>query len=405
MVTSKERNTCTGCTACVNVCPKNCITMDYDEQGFLYPHIDQRLCIECSACDKVCEQAARSVTQTSGLKGFGAVAKNKELQSKSSSGGVFTLLCDEVLSRQGVVFGVAMADNNRTAEHRAATNEDELSPFRGAKYLQSSMGDCFKRVRGLLDEGKEVLFSGTPCQVDGLKACIKENDDNLLCVDIVCHGVPSPMIWRKYCDEIEGAYRGGISTVNFRHKKYSWEKPHVDCNENCTVVFRSKTEDPYMRLFLQDYTLRPSCYECQHKGMNRKSDITIADFWGVDKIIPGFSNGAGTSLVIIHTEKGRKYFEAIMDKVQVQETDVKKALEFNGAALRSARKPERLEEFWKELVSSKLEKLADKYAPGKDELKTKIKQTPLYGFLKKGKKVNMENGICFVIDRNICKKK
>ena len=398
MITDKEKNACTGCTACAKICPKSCITMKYDKQGFLYPFVDQELCINCGACDRVCEQTSSPLAHATLQKGFGAISKDKELQLKSSSGGIFSLLCNEIFLRQGAVVGVAMTGDNKGAVHRVAYNEQEVSAFRGAKYLQSDLGEIFSKIDQLLKDGKEVLFSGTPCQVAGLKACIKENDDNLLCVDMVCHGVPSPMIWKKYCKEVEEVHNGVISAINFRHKKYSWEKPHVDCNNNCTVIFRSKTEDPYMRLFLQDYTLRPSCYECQHKGLNRKADITIADFWGVDKIIPGFSNGAGTSLVIIHTKKGSKYFEKIKGQIKMQEVELQMALEFNGAALKSAKKPDSLEEFWQDQYSVKTEKLADKYAPVKNELKVKIKRTPLYGLLKKGKKVNMESGICFVID-------
>ena len=399
MITDKEKNACTGCTACAKICPKSCITMKYDKQGFLYPFVDQELCINCGACDRVCEQTSSPLAHATLQKGFGAISKDKELQLKSSSGGIFSLLCNEIFLRQGAVVGVAMTGDNKGAVHRVAYNEQEVSAFRGAKYLQSDLGEIFSKIDQLLKDGKEVLFSGTPCQVAGLKACIKENDDNLLCVDMVCHGVPSPMIWRKYCDEIEAVYKGVVSAVNFRYKKYSWEKPHVDSN-NCTVIFRSKTEDPYMRLFLKEYTLRPSCYECQHKGLNRNADITIADFWGVDKIIPGFSNGAGTSLVIIHTKKGSKYFERIKNQMRVLEVDPQKVVEYNGAALKSAKRPDRLDEFWQEQAYLTIEKLAEKYVPAESSLKTKLKQTQLYGFLKKNKKINMENGICLVINHS-----
>ena len=401
MVADKERNTCTGCTACVNVCPKSCISMKPDSQGFLYPYIEKELCIGCGACDRICEEASKKAESAEVCKGFGAIAKDKELQLCSSSGGVFTLLSNEVLSNGGAVAGVAFSEDNRTAFHKLAYSEEDVTQLRGAKYLQSNVGEIFHQVRELLKEGKEVLFSGTPCQVDGLKAFIGSHDDKLLCVDLVCHGAPSPLAWRKYCDEIEKNYQGPISSVNFRYKKFSWEKAHVEGANRGKVVFRSKNEDPFMRLFLSDYTLRPSCYECPHKGVDRKSDFTIADFWGVDAIAPGFSNGAGVSLVVIHTEKGLHCFEKIRDYLMIQEVDPQLSYTNNGAALRSAQRPERLDAFWLESESKSIEQLADKYAPVNETFKSKIKKSTIYGLMKKNKKVNMENGICFAINNHV----
>ena len=397
MVTDKEKNSCTGCTACVNACPKSCICMKPDSQGFLYPHIDLELCIGCGACDRVCELASKNPDSAAVCIGYGAIAKDKELQLCSSSGGVFTLLSSEVLSQGGVVVGVAMSQDNKTALHKLAYNKEDISQFRGAKYLQSNVGESFQQVRDLLKEGKDVLFSGTPCQVDGLKAYIGSNDERLLCIDLVCHGAPSPLVWQKYCGEIEKEYKGNISSVSFRHKKYSWEKPRVECADSSKILYRSKTEDPYMRLFLNDYILRPSCYECTHKGVDRKSDITIADFWGVDGIAPGFSNGAGVSLVTIHTEKGLQYFEKTMDYLEICEVDPLQSYKHNGAALRPAKKPGKMDVFWQDLDEKSIEQLADEYAAVNDSLKSKIKKSAIYGLIKKNKKVNMENGICFVI--------
>ena len=403
MVDTKEKHTCSGCTACVSACPIGCISMQEDEQGFLYPVIDHERCIKCDACDKVCEKAATRVEVKEAPVGYGAVAKDPSLPRKSSSGGIFSLLCEDILSQGGVVAGASFTSDYKAVRHELVSQSEELSKLRGAKYLQSDLGNTFLAIEECLRSGMKVLFSGTPCQVDGLKAFIGEKSENLICIDMVCHGVPSPMIWRKYCSEIEKKEKGYIRFVNFRHKKYPWEKPSVDTQfKNEKIIFRTKSEDPYMRLFLSDYTLRPSCYQCQHKGVNRKADITIADFWKINRVLPELANDAGNSLVLAHTDKGRDIIQRIWGKMNVKETDPIEAIKYNGSAVRSSSEPQDLDKFWDSQASLSVEKLAFEYAPitSKNGVKSVISHSAVYGLLKKGKKVNMENGILLIIEAN-----
>lgn len=401
MVDAKEKFTCSGCTACANACPAGCIVMKEDEQGFLYPVIDHEKCIQCGLCDTICEKAAAQTEEKKAPAGYGAVAKDTSLQRNSSSGGVFSLLCEEIIASGGVVAGAAFASDYKSVRHELVDRREDLRIFRGAKYLQSELGGIFSSVAQSLQDGRTVLFSGTPCQVDGLKAYIGEGGENLICVDMICHGVPSPLVWKKYCGEIEKKERGHVRSVNFRYKKYSWEKPSVETKtEHEKIIFRTKKEDPYMRLFLSDFTLRPSCYECRHKGINRKSDITIADFWGIDKVLPELASESGNSLVLVHTEKGRELFRKIQDHVNLKETDPVEALKYNGSAVHSSSKPMKLEEFWHLLDGSSVEELADGFAPvsSKTGVKSAITHSAVYKLLKKGKKVNMENGVLIIVE-------
>lgn len=386
MINEKEKQTCSGCSACANICPNNCIEMRLDKQGFRYPHINHEKCIHCGLCDKVCENASLKTVASILPKGFAAFAKNDELRLSSSSGGVFTLLADKALEKDGTVVGAAFSEDFRTVRHLVADTKEDIKAFRSSKYLQSTIGDTFKKIRRQLKKGRYVLFSGTPCQVAGLKAFLQTDYDNLLCVDIICHGVPSPKVWAKYCDEIEYKCKGKITSVNFRQKKFGWENFGMDLSfKGGKQLYLSKEEDPYLRLFLKNYILRPSCYHCSHKGINRKADITIADFWGVHSILPDFSDGKGTSLMLVHTEKGRLFVKAIEDYVKLAEVDVNKAVELNKAAISSAKLPTKIGHFWKDFENMTIESLSKKYTPIrlKKKIKLAIRKTNLYRIFKK----------------------
>lgn len=403
MVDSKEKSICTGCTACMSACPKNCISMEKDELGFQYPVIDHEVCIECGTCDQVCKNASTRLISSGPPKAFGAIANDLPLRLSSSSGGVFTILAQKIISEGGVAFGAAMSSDFYSVEHICARDSSELEKLRGSKYLQSNMGTQFSEVKKLLQNGTTVMFTGTPCQIAGLRAFLSQDYPNLLCVDFICHGVPSVKIWEKYCHEIELHAHGKISAVSFRHKKYSWERfsTFLETDER-EAFFKSKVEDPFLRLFLGNYILRPSCYKCKHKGISRKSDITIADFWGVSDVLPELSDGNGTSLIIVQSEKGMGYIEKVSEKLTIVETDAVEAVNHNKAGIRSAKKPANIEAFWQDVESISVAGLADKYAPisAKRRFKTMAVKSPLYGLLKNlmgGGKVNMINGILIII--------
>lgn len=404
MVELLDAESCTGCAACANNCPSRCIEMTADEHGFFYPKINHERCIQCRACAQVCKRRLSRKVEDSFPLAYGAYAKDNGLRMDSASGGVFSLLAERTLDSGGVVIGAAMSDDCYHVKHILLTEKKQLGLLRGSKYLQSRTSDIYARAKDHLDNGQKVLFSGTPCQVDGLKAFLNREYDNLTCVDFICHGVPSEMLWEKYCKEVERNTGKKIKRVNFRHKKYSWERLEASITaDRAGVKYSSKSEDPYIRLFLGDFGLRPSCYNCQHKGLNRKSDITIADFWGIGKIMPSFSDGKGISLVFVHDRKGEEAISAISDQMIFSETNAAKAIDGNMAGLEAAGQPKLADSFWRDVDAMSIEDLANKYAPigVKGRIKSRIRKTPIYGELKKCRnavQMNMEYGILFTMD-------
>jgi coenzyme F420-reducing hydrogenase beta subunit len=251
------------------------------------------------------------------------------------------------------------------------------------------MGQKYNEIKSLLEEGQKVLFTGTPCQVNGLRAYLKKDYDNLFCLDFICHGVPSEKVWEKYCKEAEKLLGNKVTSVNFRNKKYSWERFGISFESNGKgKIFRSKAEDPYLRLFQKNYGLRPSCYQCQHKGIVRNSDITIGDFWGIRRVIPGFSDGCGVSLLLIHSPKGLRMFDEIRNDIVAEEVNTIKAVDNNVAALESVYQPYDNNTFWDNVNAMTVGKVADRFAPisKKEKIKIVAVKSPLYKVIKKHRK-------------------
>ena len=323
MIQISNKSKCCGCTACVSICPKQCITMREDEEGFLYPMVDSSLCIDCNLCKKICPEL-HSKERREPLNVYAAKHKNEQVRLASSSGGIFTLLAERIIDEGGVVFG-ARFNNNWNVIHDYTETKKGLTAFRGSKYVQSYMGNCYQKVKFFLQQGRKVMFTGTPCQIAGLKNYLRKDYDNLLTVDVVCHGVPSPKVWRIYLNEI--ARKGGknsvlfhpisekqeIKSINFRSKSTGWKKfsfaltlsgATADEEKNTVLLSSIFTENPYMNAFLSNLNLRPSCYACPTKSGKSGSDITIADFWGIEEVLPEFDDDKGISLILPYTEKG-----------------------------------------------------------------------------------------------------
>ena len=284
------------------------------------------------------------------MKTYAAIYKN-EIREKSSSGGVFSALA----SQFEVVYGVAMTKDCYGAEMIRV--EGDVSPLRSSKYLQAKLGDSFKRTRKDLILGKRVLFSGTGCQINGLKNFLGREYDNLFCVDVVCHGVPSPKLWREYV-KFQESKHGKLEQINFRAKEESWKKFGI--KENHLYIPRGK--DPFMNMFLDDFCLRPSCYNCRAKKY-RLSDISIADFWGIEQVAPEMNDGMGTSLIIARTEKGQKLFDSIKEKLDWKEVDYNDAVRDNPAEYRSAIRPLQRDTFFSDLQLRSFNYMIRKYAP------------------------------------------
>lgn len=307
---------CTACAACVSVCPKQCISMHEDKEGFLQPKIDSSQCIKCHKCEKVCpilnQETIPSDFET---QAYAAINNDDEVRAQSSSGGVFFPLAKWVIEQGGVVFGARWNDKWEVI-HDYAEDLDGVKAFMRSKYVQSIVGDTLRQAKQFLDAGRWVLYSGTPCQIGGLKAYLGKEYDKLITVDLICHGVPSPGVWRSYLKD----YHDGetILDINFRDKREGWLGFQCVTTTTTTTTYCEKQmENPYFRGFLTNVYLRNSCYHCRFRQYHRASDITLADYWGVDEICPEMHDNKGTSIVFTHTEKGKNLFHKISTGMRI----------------------------------------------------------------------------------------
>ncbi len=275
---------------------------------------------------------------------------DNDIRLNSSSGGIFSLLAQQF----EIVYGVAMDEDCYGAQFVRA--ENDISSLRGSKYLQAKVGDTFKNVKKDLLEGKKVLFSGTGCQINGLKLFLNKEFDNLFCVDVICHGTPSPKLWKEYV-KYQESFHGKLTNINFRCKDDSWQ--NFGMRED--KLYISKDDDAYMRMFLRDYCLRPSCYECKAKKY-KMADMTIADFWGIENVEPTLSDGKGTSLVITRTNKGQKLFDKLKDNFVWKEVKYEDAVQYNPSEFSSVNKPIKRDNFYDDLDQLSFEEMKSKYA-------------------------------------------
>ena len=371
MIDIKEKDKCCGCYACYNICPKNAIEMKVDEKGFKYPYIDKEKCVSCGLCERVCPILNKSKINNE-PKAYACINKNDHIRSESSSGGIFTLLAENILSKSGVVFGAAF-DEDINVKHYMIEKQEDLYKFRGSKYVQSQIGDAYKLAKSKLDEDKYVLFTGTPCQIEGLKSYLRKNYDKLYTQDIVCHGVPSPLVWDKYKKNIENKYKDRIVEFNFRNKEKSWKSYDLSIKfASGKNIDEKASNNLYMKAFLKDICLRDSCYNCTFKSMNRISDITLADFWGIQKVKPDFDDDKGTSLVVINSEKGKELFESIKSNIRYEEVNIHEAIKYNPSMITSVSLPNTRENFFKDINNMDIESAIKKNLP-KEKLNVKVK--------------------------------
>ena len=365
MITIKDKKDCCGCHACVTVCAKHCITMQEDNEGFLYPVVDKEACTDCGLCEKVCPVIHQDAPHEP-ISSYIAINRNEEIRLQSSSGGIFTLLAEKVISEGGVVFG-ARFDAAWNVIHAWTDTIEGLAAFRGSKYVQSRIGDTYREAREFLKQGRKVLFSGTPCQIAGLNKYLRKEYDNLLTVDFICHGVPSPGVWRRYLDELREELRAErgvgknsvpssidelpvITGVSFRDKTNGWKKfgfrlrytaseaasntVSASAIKEEKVFLQPFEENPFMQGFLADIYLRPSCYVCPAKSGKSGSDITIADAWGMDNFAIEYDDDKGACYVLENTEKGTIYARIFSFKQHAVNINVIK--QYNSAYVFSA---------------------------------------------------------------------
>lgn len=378
MINILDNSKCSGCGACYSVCPKHCIEMKVDSEGFLYPQVDESSCIGCNKCDKICPIINQTLSNDKSSKGYVAYNNNEDLRLLSSSGGIFTLLAMDFIKNGGVVFGASF-DEDFSVSHIGVDNEKDLSLLRGSKYTQSKIGKTFINAEKLLKRGKRVMFVGTPCQIEGFKSYLQKDYDNLLLVDFICHGVPSPKLLELYFLDKERRYKSKISKVSFRDKQTGWRNYSVVINfENSKKYSKPHEEDDYMRLFLSNICLRPSCYECAFKKENRLSDITLADLWGASSILSYKDDDKGLSFIITHSLKGEKAFNQIGNLCSIEKINLDTAINNNPSMIKSSYLPKNRDEFFKNLDKINFKKASKTYAPIKITLKDR-----LYKFFKK----------------------
>lgn len=379
---------CVGCGACKNGCPSQCISMRAQEGGFLYPVIDAERCIDCGRCQAVCPALHHDTYAGAPLpQAFAAHQRREEALDCCSSGGMFQLLAQNTLGRGGVVFGAAFDESFQVA-HRAAHSWEEASDFQCSKYVQSAIGDTYREAQAALEAGRPVLFTGTPCQISGLKRFLGRDDPNLLCQDIVCHSVPSPRVWADYLKGHVEKQGAGIKSVTFRKKEPDWEGYHFQIEfENGAVFDCPGAQSPYMKAFLNGLISRPACHTCPFKGLHRDSDITLADFWGVRQVCPAAFHAKGTSLVLVHTAKGMDAFNSVWKEISAQEVDPVAAVQYNPAAVTPSGRSDRCEWFWARYTGENLEALMDECLKPtmQARLKQKVRQSAVARIVKKAK--------------------
>lgn len=293
---------------------------------------------------------------------YAAYCRDNNLRLQSSSGGMFSIIAEQVLNQCGIIYGVKMSTDCYRAEYTRIDNLSDLSSLRGSKYLQATLGNTFFQVKKDLDNGKYVLFTGTGCYINGLKNFLKKEYNNLLCMDIICHGTPSPELWAKYAKYQESRFQSKLIYASFRNKdRHDWngfEMKEID--QNNQEVYISRHIDPYFSLFVSNICLRPSCYNCVAKKI-KKSDITVADFWGIDNVAPEMNDNLGISLVITRTEKGQNIFEDISEKIIQKKVTYEEGVHDNKSEYQSYPKPRNREKFFRDFQIMSFECLSHKY--------------------------------------------
>lgn len=326
-----NKSKCYGCGACENACSVNALRMFPDEEGFLYPKIDTRKCIECGACKRVCQIHSINNKNTIAPLVFAAKNKDEDVRSQSTSGGMFSVFAEYILEKNGVIYGVAF-DEKFNVLHGRAETRDEYRKFLGSKYVQSKTGDSYKRVKNDLKDGRYVLFTGTPCQIAGLATYLGEEVDNerLILCEIICHGAPSPLMWREHINLLEKTHKSNLVKYKNRSKVAGWHG-HNEHGffENGKNDYKSKLSQNHKDLFYAHLIIRPSCYECNYTGFPRMSDFSIADYWGIELCMKEFDDNKGTSLLIVNTEKGKKIFDEVKGNIEYRESNLEDAFRDN----------------------------------------------------------------------------
>lgn len=384
-VTGIKRERCTGCGACDNICPENAIAMRTDSEGFWYPDVDKALCVQCWKCRDVCPvlQADRGDSSERGIKNAGmgrrniyaAWSKKPEIRYHSTSGGIFSELALDILRDGGYVSGAAY-DACHMVRHQVTDKKEDLAKLRQSKYVQSDMGTVYKDIGNLLSQGEALLFCGTPCQCEGVLCYCKEKSidtEGLYLIDFICRGSNSPKVYRKFLEELEVRYQSKTRRVWFKNKAHGWNcfSTRVDF-ENGTHYSEDRYHDVYIRGYIEENLyIRPSCSACRFKGFRRAADMTLADFWGVQ--LPGHmqESDGGTSMVMVHTEKGRELWESISPRLYWTKKELADVMAGNECFYHSVKEGRHREEFMEDLDKMPVIDNIKRFLKNDDSLKNK----------------------------------
>ena len=364
MVTITDKSQCCGCWACENICPKHCIRMEEDSEGFRYPVVDTDKCIDCGLCEKVCP-IKQSRQDDTAPESFVVQNKNVQILRTSTSGGFYSAIANYVIERKGVVFGASF-DGDMTLRHTYSETLEGCSQFRGSKYVQSLIGDCYTQAKKFLDAGRLVVFSGTPCQIAGLYGFLRNRKyENLITVDLVCRGTPSPRLLAKYL-----AYHSSVAgskVIDYRsrdkHYGYDYSTATITFADKAKQYHKGMEADMMLRLYFKNICSRPSCYACHFKTLHRLSDITIFDCWDAPSVSSKFSRKGATN-VFIHTEKGKNIFEQLKDYFIWSPSDITPVIKRDGIMIKNCvpMNPKR-DEFFRDLNDWPMMEIEKKYLP------------------------------------------
>lgn len=360
---------CTSCAACENICPKDAISMQLDQNGFLRPTVNATKCIHCGLCEKKCPALKRITNPNCNFEVpivYAAFAKDEQIRIKSSSGGMFTILAKAVLNQGGVVFGVCQ-ESPTSIYHTYVESIADLEKLRGSKYLQSNPDKIYQKAKDFLSKGRKVLFSGTPCQIAALYSYLGERRyDNLYTIDIVCHGTPSFKVFQKYIQEIELQKQGSVKKTFFRDKRLGWKQYSMTnvieyCKGNSFQSSNTLQEDIFLKTFLSNISLNESCYSCKYNGIPRLADVTLGDFWGVQRFHRNMDDDKGTSVILLNNTKGEYLFSLVEKNVTFCKSELNKAVNNNPCIIHSYPAHHQRDKFLKDLDSFTLGELLDKY--------------------------------------------
>lgn len=363
MIWVEQKEKCCGCEACASICPSRCIEMRADERGFKYPFVKEDECIKCGRCERVCPVLRPLKGQAEPIL-YAVQNKDGTIRQESTSGGAFSVISKWILDRGGVVVGAAY-DENFCVLHKTEDSIEKVASFRGSKYVQSQIGETFIQVKNCLEDGRWVCFSGTPCQVNGLKKYLEKEYEKLITVDVACRGVTSPAFLKKYLDYHRKAAGSEIVSLKFREKYYGYGFSTMMIGFENGMCYRAGMEsDIFLRSFFLDLNIRESCLSCKFKTVERASDFTLFDGWHIRKYDSEMDDDKGTTLCIVQSEKGRKIFEEIGDSMSVAEVPLEIGIGLDGSMITKCVSPNsRRDEFFKDMNNLTVPEMQNKYYP------------------------------------------